>query len=70
MRVLADVWLDEWDAQMWSNDREADALLGNWQVGTWLDECDEDVFLGDWKEFQKKLEVFLARCHQSHRETT
>ena len=61
MTVLTEVWLDEWDAQIWSSDREGDALLKNWEADTWLDEWDSEVLLGDWKKIQDNLEVLLKR---------
>lgn len=61
MKVLTDVWLDEWDAQIWSRDREGDALLQNWAADTSLDESDEEVLLGDWQKIQESLEALLNR---------
>ncbi|HBE21481.1 MAG TPA: hypothetical protein DEG17_10425 [Cyanobacteria bacterium UBA11149] len=61
MKLLTDVWLDEWDAQIWSRDREGDALLQNWAADTSLDESDEEVLLGDWQKIQESLEALLNR---------
>ncbi|HBB35479.1 MAG TPA: hypothetical protein DDZ80_18840 [Cyanobacteria bacterium UBA8803] len=60
MAVLTDVWLDEWDAQIWSRDREGDVLLSRWEGDSWLDEWDVDALLGDWQKFQENLEEFVA----------
>ena len=58
------IFFEEWDTDVLSNDWDADAFIEEWDADYPVNDSHRDIWFNDWKEFETNLDDLLIHCRE------